>query len=705
MIDPKLKSQEKLPEARRLYEQAEDHHSDSKAEMHRCARNYHNTDGCGQWDPDDKAYLEENERPALTFNLIKRNVDTIIGMHMDMQRKAVARPVGTEDRFLSDVLEAICDQMDSSEAETVDAEVMNDGYVKGEGNGHVDVCKDPKRPNWIKFTQYAASPYDVNWDPASTAMDRGDASYVAYSRWLSKSEFSTEYPEHKDEWDALSKTDESMDSWVGDGPAGSSEGYSRPDDYTNGNLYFDRYKKRARVVHLEYKVPRKQLHASVNGETQPITAEEKQAMDEFRDVFGGVEFITTWEEDVHALEFIGTTVLYDSAGEDEPYQPFDGLSLQPFMYARDSESNVPYGPIRNAIDPQGRVNKAFSIMLEHLIGQHKPGYIHEKSALDDKEAFEEALGQDGTSAEVADGALTGQKLLPRPMPQPSAAGQQQIEVSKQMFDDIFGIGNDLIQPAAQQEAATTVAIRYHKSQLALADVRRSYDLYQRGIKRRKIEVITRAMPDDQIAALLGNSEKYRVQNGVVMEIGPSPDPQMQGQPTVIKQANLHDIRNMEFNIELESTTMNTTLRMLGLQNYMAAAAQGIPVDPMLIVDKMAESRADREQLRAYVMQVQQSQSQMKQLEMQQLRAAVGKQLQIEAGKAQETSRHNVAGEQLQAEKQEMDAAAKFAGIIEKADEAEKNVANTQYKAMQQRLAGLEQANIRASQPPQPGGGT
>lgn len=699
MIDPKLDAQEKLPEARRMYEHAEDHHSDSKAEMHRCARNYHNTGGNGQWDEDDRQYLEDEQRPALTFNLIKRYVDTSIGMHMDMQRKAVARPVGSEDRFLSDVLEAICDRVDDMAcSDAVDATVLKDGYIKGIGNGHLDVVPDPKHPGWVKVKQYPASPYDVLWDPASEATDHSDASHVFYARWLSKTEFKIEYPEHADEWDALSESESGEPTWLSSGePQGVSEGFGRIDDYNRAVLYFDKYKQRVRVIHLEYVIPRKQAHASINGQTVAVTADEMDAMRRFGDVFSGVQFSYTWTEDVHALEFVGTRVLYDSTESDAPYQPYDGLSIEPFAYAKDSEKNVPYGPIRNAIDPQGRVNKAFSIMLEHLIGQHKPGYVHEKSAISDIDAFETALAQDGTSAEVEDGALTGGKIAPRPMPQPSAAAQQQIEVSTEMLERVFGLGNDLIQPAAQQEAATTVAIRYHKSQLALADVRRSYDLYQRGIKRRKIEVITRAMPDDQIAALLGNDQKYRVQGGVVMEVAPGP----QGQPMVVQQASLRDLRNMEFNIEFESTTGNNTLRMLELQSYMEAATRGIPVDPMMIVDKMAESRADREQLRAYVKQTQQQQAQMQQLQMQQLQAAVGTQLQIEAGKVQETSRHNQAEERIQIEKNAADMAAKFAAVIEKADANEKRSVVEQYKAQQQRMAGLEQASIRASGPSGP----
>jgi hypothetical protein len=656
MIDPDLDAQEKLPEARELYQQADAHYDDCNAERHRCARNYHNTGGDGQWDEADKQYLEEEGRPALTFNFIKRYIDTTIGMHMDMRRKAAARPVGTEDRFLSDVLEAICDRVDKdANSEAVDAEVMRDAYVVGEGNGHCDVTRDPKHLGWVKFNHYAASPYDVLWDPGSTKPDRSDATYVCYSRWLGKSEFSLEYPEHKDEWQAITEYETTSSGWPD--VLGQQDGsYQRTNDYDQGNIYYDRYKKRARVIHVEYAVPRKRLVASINGETVEVTPEERELM-QLSWQFEGVQFSTVWDEDVHALEFVGTKVLYDSTEDKEvPYQPFDGVSIEPFVFAMDTEENVPYSAIRNAIDPQGRVNKAFSILLEHLVGQHRPGYIHEKSAIDDVDGFESSLEHQGTSAEVNDGALTGNKVQPRPMPQPSAAGQQQIEISTEMLERVFGLGNDLIQPAAQQEAATTVAIRYHKSQLSLSDVRRSYDKYQREIKRRKLEMITRAMPDDQIAALLGNDEKYRVQNGMVMEIGPSPDPRMQGQPVVLRQANLRDLRSVEYNIELESTTGNTTLRMLDLQTFMQAAAQGVPVDPLLIVDKMADNRAEREQLRAFVQQTMQAQAQQQQLEMKRLEAAIGTQLQIEAGKVKETSRHNVAEEQLQSEKQALDAA-------------------------------------------------
>jgi hypothetical protein len=692
MIDPKLPSDQKLPAAREMYKDADDHYSKCNDERHRCARNYHNTGGLGQWDAEAKKILDDEDRPALTFNLIKRFVDTGIGMHMDMQRKAVARPVGAEDQFMSRVLEAICGRIDDSAGtEFVDADVMRDGYIIGEGDGHVDVVKDPKHPGWIKFKHFAASPYDVLWDPGSVKLNRSDATYVCYSRWLGKSEFSQEYPDHAKEWENLVDT-ESPGASISAGDFVMDGVTSGPNDYKNGTLYYDKFKKRACIIHLEYAVPKKVLFASINGETVIVTPEEKESMQGMWE-FEGVQWSSEWDEEIHALEFIGTKVLYDSTEDDLPYQPYDGFSLASFVYAMDTEDNIPYGPIRNAIDPQGRVNKAFSIMLEHLVGQHKPGYIAEKSAVKDVDSFETALSQSGSVAIVEDGSVTNGALRERPMPQPSPAAQQQIEVSTQMLERVFGLGNDLIQPAASQEAATTVSIRYHKSQLSLSDVRRSYDLYQSEIKRRKLQTITRAMPDDQIEALLGNKEKYRVQNGMVIELGP--DPQQPGQMMVVNQAN---IRGIEMDIELESSSTNTTLRMLDLQTFMQAQAQGIPIDPMLIVEKMAGNRAEREQLRRYVEQVMQSQAQQQQLEMQNMKATIGQTLQIEAGKAMETARHNLAEEELKEDKQEGDLAAQFAAILEKAEGAEKRTTAEQYKVLQQRLAGREQAAIRASQP-------
>jgi len=693
VIDPKAKPDEKLSQARELFEDDIDHYDDCNAERHRAGRFYHNSKCEGQWEEEDLETLREQGRPANSFNVVQSKVKTGIGMHKDQQRRAMVEPGGGEDAFLAEVLRALSDRIrEHGKVESVKDVVRRNGYIKGEGDVQVDVSGDPDHPGWVRIEVFSASPHDVTWDPASTCLNRSDARYVFWNRWLSKGEFAQEYPEHATDWDSIRKS-------TGAEPADltsllMSEGpYEDRDDdgAKSSSYYWDRYKKLARVVHFEYK-SRYQKQFVLMGDGEAVEVDDKEAAlirkDELGQL-GDVEITKTWAEKVHVLEFAGPVVLHDSTEHEGAHQPYDGFSLEPFIYALDDEDGTPYGAVRNLFDPQMEINKAWSSSLEHLVGQQRTGVIAEAGAILDLETFEEQLATTGSVAVVKDGALAQGQVQQRTVPQPSMASQQRLENATLVVDKISGISSDLESPASQQEAATTVAIRYHKSQLGLADVRAAFDELDMGIERRILETIVRAMPDDQIQTLLSNDEKYVVAEGTIVEI--APNPQQPDRKVVKQQASLEAMRTLKYDIELSTTTENTTLRLLELQGFMQLFQMGAPVDPVMLVQRAAGSRSDREQLKEFAEQQAQQASQMAQMQAQQVQQQVQQTLQIAAGSEAEKARHNKAEEEFKAEKLATDASVDIAAIVERSDENEKKAILKVFEVVQQRQSDREKA--------------
>lgn len=715
-LDPKMSADDKLANARREWEACLSHYYEHAEEAHRAGEFYHNTRGEGQWDADALKYLRDNGRPALTFNLVKPVVDTFIGMYDDAKRRPRVVPVGGEDAFLADVLAAIAHRTEQqSGSDDVEAEVLLSGAVCGAGNSVLAVERDPENPRYIRIRDDAISAHEVLWDVTSTRQDRSDAGSFFWSRWLSRSEFKREFPEHADEFDRVvqwAEADGGASAWTGQAPFSSVFGFGdsrgRQDDYT-GRYYWDRKRNKIRVVHMEYRCPVKRCF--VEG-PQGLVEIPPGLKGKFREA--GVPYSEVWGEETYWLEFIGTTILYD----DKSPEPFDGFAATPYTFHLDSEEGVPYGMVRNLFDPQREVNKSYSQSLDHITAQASPGVTAEEDAIPDIDAFIEERQTPTGVAIVAKDALISGRVRDNPVPEFSVAAQKRLENSGVLLEKIGGISFD-DTPAAHAEAAATVQIRYRKSYLKMRGAMRAFEGFQRQRYKKRLQAITRAMPDEQIAAILGNDNRYRVQGGVVFELDsktgqPKLDPAT-GRP---KMAPLRALRSLKYDVELETTSENTVMRLMELQALVELAGSGVPIPPRLILDKALASRADRDMAEQYAEQMQQAQAQAAEREAAMAQQNVQGTLAIEAQKAQaqtmrvqvdaaraagenerkrmqeqtdalqaqETARHNLVTELLQAQAQRDGHLSDLLTIWERMDASEKAAMSEVVRAIQQAQA-------------------
>lgn len=693
MIDPKAPDDQKLRSARELAEEATEHYEFCNDERALCCRFYHNTGGTGQWRELDLQYLKRLGRQPITHNILKGKINNAVGMHMEQQRRPVLRPVGGEDKFAAEVLNAVCERVweEGGFEQCIEMDLHN-GYVQGEGDCALIVEPDSMNPAHLRIEAYSADPQEIGWDPGSTLEDRSDAGYVLWERWLTKAEFYQEYPDDRDAWETLTSEQDRWADVVASAAEGGESAIWKADDYgKKRDYYYDRKKRRARIVHLEYKALRTRTYVIQSGQSIPIPAEKAKIARE--DKYGywrdrGWRLQDVKQEEVYCLEFCGVKILYDSAKKtgDASYHPFDGFGVDPFVYEMDKHARIPYGPCRDLIPPQEELNKGISSANDHVVGQHKTGWLAEEDAIQDPRFFEREVARTGSVALVRKNALVENRVHKREVPQFSPAAVQRIELSLSLMDRISGISADLERPAALNEPATSVMIRYHKSQLGLATPRARFDRHIEGLYRRIAQTVSRAMPDTQIQELLSNTKKYRVQNGYVINLQSNPQ-----QPQVLA---LRDLRSMRYDVELDVSTRNQTLRSLKLRQWLELHQAGVPIPLHMIAEAATDSRAEREQLKEYAEQQAEQAAQMAQMQSQQTAAAVEKTLQIEAGKVAESSRHNQAQEQLDAMKQAGSWVADMAAIWEKADANEKRAVTDMFRTLQQRQTAREQTMTR-----------
>ena len=661
----------KLRAARKRFEEACDHHKNAHAEAHRAQQFFHNTEGEGQWDPADIAYLRDQGRPVLTFNIVKPKIETMMGMYADAQRRPVVSSSSQKSRVVADVIDAVKEQvLQDAQYERKSSRQFRTGVISGESSIQVEVVPSPKGTGWITVNLHRVMPFEVHWDPASLEPDRTDARYVFWDRWMSKASFEHAYPDQAPEFDSLmgkGSSDEIGDIKLGESGLTSIDMRDDYRDDTMTHYYADRRKNQIRVIRYEYKewVPTWYVTDTQSGRREEVTQDQADNAQLAADVYGmPIQMEKTEVERVRVCEFIGSTMLaeYDEAG------PFDGFSIVPFTYMIDEETGTAYGFVRNLFDPQQELNKSKSLEIEYIAQGAAPGVTAEKDAIPDEDQFRAELRRPGGVAIVRKGGLSEGAVVPRNPPAPSPAVMARAEGAVNLLTEISGIpsASNLV-PAEQAQAGVTVAIRYNKSRQSVQDPFSNFEDSQREVVRRVVEAITRSMPDDQIAAILGSDDRFMIQGGQLIEVEEGPN----GQRVPKSQADLRMVRDMDWKLEFEHTSENSTLRMMQLQVMLSLKEAGVPIDPEMMVEKATSSRTERERLRKFAREASKSAAMSAEREAKVYEGQTRGMLMIEGMKAQEAARHNQRQEELQSDKQQKDAAARLLDIWESADEHEK----------------------------------
>lgn len=592
-----------------------------------------------QWADEDLAYLRRQRRPALVFNIIQSKLLHLIGAHEDNLEVPIAAPVGIEDHMIADVLNHIRDRIWSEiDGSDVDAEVWESGVVCGIGSAAIDAMPDPDDPSQLRICLYPISPYEVMWDPASERRDRSDARFVFWHRWLSRTEFKQEYPEF------AGRIDEIFTERFGGGASAahwlavSSVPSARVADARDGRgvLYYDRHRDQVRVIRMEYKASTKRTFAlsPTSGAMREVSPGELRIM---RELAPEIESTTNWSTEYRWLEFVGDQILFDEASP----LPIDGFSITSNVCHLDHR-NMPYGKVRQLRDPQSEVNKRMSQTLHLLVQQTQPGLLAEQDAFVNEADAEQQMKMAGSIVKLKTGALGQGKVKERTVPALPDAPLQIHQQAIRLIDLISGIWSDqLMEPRGVPEAAATAQLKHRQSLLAMRPVMRGFAAYQRGVFRKIVQIVVRAMPDEQISALLGNAERYQVRGHEILD-------QATG-----KSAALGSMRDLRYNIELRPAEENSSQRLMELQTLIELHTGGLPVDPNVIIDYLALPSDRKEQMRAYV----RAQAEGAARSAEQSLAASLHQLEheasmdvaerrLEAGQLAEKARHNKALEQI-----------------------------------------------------------
>jgi len=575
-----------------------------------------------QWTADEKRILEEELRPALTFNLTKSSIDLIMGMNEDNKIRFRCSPVEPGDAFLAEVLNDIMEWVyDANQFEEEENAALESASICGRGFVAVDFGPDPKRFGEVVMQQMVIPVNEIHFDPPARRPMLDDASYICWDRWMSREDFKMKYPQIKGKkLEDIIRSNSTLGygtSGVDMPPAafdipvdvtGDDSDYDTPLDYT----FYDQAKDMVRVVHMEYWDTYVRYYG-FNYQEGTWFEFQKEQLKDLKELAksDGQEF--HWEEitdkRVYWLQFTGDRILYDDVSP----LPYDGFSVVPVIAYRDVSMRTAnhFGLVRLMKDPQKEVNKRWSQALNMLNQQVQPGIYAETEAFVDDQQAKLSLREAGSITFTQPGAITRGMIKERTVPTFPNAPMQMEQFSQDVMKKITGINPDLLgQDRGRQEPGVVIRLRQQQGVTLLKPLFNNFNNMKKELFKRQLAILTEYMPDEQILRILGQGDRYQIdkQRGLIID-------QQTEQVAVLRNA-----RELEYNIISEESPGNMTKRMLELSVLTEMMQGGMPVDPQLIIEKLELSSTDKARWLQYIQSQQQAaaeeQEQMKQIELQ-----------------------------------------------------------------------------------------
>ena len=521
----------------RDFEAAEDATADSRKLAER-DRDYYDEK---QWTADEKAALEGRGQPAVTFNRIKRKVNSLMGLEKQTRKDPKAFPRNPDDedaaRSATDAIRFVCDRSRWDDKRSFSAK---DIAIEGTAAIMVGVVQnkdgidpDIRRIAWDRFY----------YDPHSGEFDFADAKFLGVVVWMDLDDAMRAYPDAKD---ALEST------WR---QAQNSETY---DDRPKWNLWADYKRRRVRLCEHYYR----------EGDVWRFC------------MFTRAGFVVEPQDS----PYLGD--------DDKPECPIKAVSL---YVDRD---NNRYGEVRTMIGPQDEINKRRSKGLA-LITQRQVR-VSPSVAIDPKDVRKELSRPDGVfigepgDVEILptnDMAAANFQLLQEAKaeidllgPNAALAGKNEQAMSGRAL--IAQQQGGMIESAAYLDAIRTLSLAVYRSVWARI---RQFWQEERWIRVTDDENNVRFVGLNRpVTALQAMAKQLGVEKGALDQADPEAVQQLQAfaqDPRAQMVVGMENVAaEMDVDIIIDEGIDTPTVAAEQFDQMLKMAGSGIPIPPDVLIE-------------------------------------------------------------------------------------------------------------------------
>lgn len=410
-----------------------------------------------QWTEDEKAKLEENSRVPVVFNRVQVIIASVSGSEINNRTEVRFIPREIGDAKPNEILTAGAEWFrDEANAEDEETQAFEDMLTVGLGwtETLLDYMADPEgAPRVVRL-----DPLEMCWDSHAHRKGLQDATRAARVRNIPIAEALDMFPgkdaaEINADWISKAKDEgESHESLVGDQ---YKSGRTDTGQATGSTVTVVQVQWREKLRSVEY--------------VDPQSGERKEMPKADWDKLGKVMPIDTVIPNRPMTKYVWKQAFLGRDGillENQPCK--DGCTFRAMTGNYDRKEKRFYGLLRVMMDPQKYANKWLSQTLHIINSNAKGGVMYEQSAVLDAQAFEDGWAAADTAVAVANGALSGGRIQPKPQVQMPAALMQLTQFAISTIRDTSGVSLELMGMADRQQAGILEAQRKQASMTTLA---------------------------------------------------------------------------------------------------------------------------------------------------------------------------------------------------------------------------------------------
>lgn len=445
----------------------------SHAEWRKAAREDFAFVAGDQWTAEEKQMLEDQNRPAVTFNRTATIINAVAGSEINNRTEVRYFPRTLGDAEMNEVLtKGAAWFRDQSGAEDEDSQAFYDALVCG--LGWTETALDFEEDSEGQPKMERVNPLEMCWDGSAERRCLTDARRIARVRRIPLEEAKELFPDASPaDLDARwfdepvkDKGDEPSIQW-------SDDDYSHED---SGTEIEDKRRQDVLVVQLQYceRVREIEYADPATGKRQRMG---KRKFERFmRDLKKTLEAAGMgFEPQIQTREvvrkewrqvFIGAKVLE----ENQPCR--DAPTFTPITGYWDNAKHEWYGLLRQMKDPQKWANKWLTQTLHIINSNSKGGVMVETGAVDDPRAFEENWSAADAVHWLRDGALSQQKILEKSGVEMPAPLMQLTEFAVTSIRDVSGVNQELL---GLRDADQSGVLEYQRKQAAMTTLAVLFD--------------------------------------------------------------------------------------------------------------------------------------------------------------------------------------------------------------------------------------
>jgi hypothetical protein len=451
------------------------------------------------WTAEDKALLEDQSRPVITFNRVLTVLKAVAGMEINGRHEISFLPRGVEDTAVNDVLNGANKWMeDETDGEDEESQAFDDCATCGMGWVENRMSYEDE-PDGL-YVEESVNPLEMGWDRTSRKKNLSDSK----RRWRVR---------RMPVLDAMMMcpgfTREQLDAgWSDFGdldyPKKSLEQkWKRDENNTLGA--FDELDE-VSIVDIQW-IEKQPYWVVADEETQEkieLNERDYQLLQRRMKALGMELTSVRLVKKAYKRSWLGGEgSVLKPAGP----APISGrFSWECVTGELDKIKGTWFGLVKIMRDPQMWANKWLSQVLHILNSTAKGGVLAELDAFDDQREAEESYAQADQITYVANGALSGQK--PKIIAKPGAptsvdAYMGLLTFAVEAIHQIPGINLELLGQRDINQPGIVEAMRKQAGMTVLATLFDSLRRFRKGVGRSRLFFIQNFLSDNRLIRIVG----------------------------------------------------------------------------------------------------------------------------------------------------------------------------------------------------------